>query len=71
MQAQSLPYFRFERLPSEWSLSQNTINDVLQDHEGFLWMASWLGLIKYDGYHGKLYQQPVDRHYRRAEAGTC
>jgi len=40
----------FEQLPDELGLSQSSINCVLQDSQGFLWIGTWSGLIRYDGY---------------------
>ena len=31
------------------------VEDIIQDHQGFLWMATNLGLIRYDGFEGKKY----------------
>ena len=31
-------------------LSQNTVADFLQDDKGYIWMATWNGLEKFDGY---------------------
>ncbi|MCB0586530.1 MAG: hypothetical protein KDD06_14565, partial [Phaeodactylibacter sp.] len=36
------------------------MNDILEDHYGFLWMATWSGLAKYDGYSVKMYRQQPD-----------
>lgn len=41
---------RFEQFPNDLNLSQNSINCVLQDHNGFLWVGTWSGLIRYNGY---------------------
>jgi signal transduction histidine kinase/ligand-binding sensor domain-containing protein/DNA-binding response OmpR family regulator len=41
---------RFEQFPNDPNLSQNSINCILQDHNGFLWMGTWSGLIRYNGY---------------------
>ncbi|MEP0985705.1 two-component regulator propeller domain-containing protein [Ekhidna sp.] len=37
-------------------LSQNTIQDILQDDDGFLWIGTQDGLNKYDGYTFKVYK---------------
>ena len=29
---------------------QNTINDILQDQQGYIWLATWSGLARFDGY---------------------
>jgi signal transduction histidine kinase/ligand-binding sensor domain-containing protein len=34
---------------SEQGLPQNTVNDVLQSHDGYLWIATRYGLARYDG----------------------
>ena len=49
--------FRFEKLPSEIGFTNTGVNDILEDHRGFLWMATWSGLAKYDGYAVKMYRQ--------------
>ncbi len=41
---------RFEQFSNDLNLSQNSINCVLQDHNGFLWIGTWSGLIRYNGY---------------------
>lgn len=41
---------RFEQFPNDLNLSQSSINCILQDHNGFLWIGTWSGLIRYDGY---------------------
>jgi signal transduction histidine kinase/ligand-binding sensor domain-containing protein/DNA-binding response OmpR family regulator len=40
----------FDQLAQNQSLSQSSINCVLQDHDGFLWIGTFSGLIRYDGY---------------------
>lgn len=45
----------------EDGLSQNTIQDIIQDHEGYIWLATWNGLEKFDGYSFKNYKSyPTD-----------
>lgn len=46
---------RFDRISTEKiirakGLSQNTIHCILQDSKGFMWMGTWDGLNRYDGY---------------------
>lgn len=45
----------FSRLPENLGLSQSSINDVLQDRDGYLWVATWSGLIRYDGYSTRVF----------------
>ncbi|MCB0565698.1 MAG: response regulator [Phaeodactylibacter sp.] len=49
--------YRFEKLPAEIGFSNTGVNDILEDHQGFLWLATWSGLAKYDGYSVKIYRQ--------------
>jgi len=41
----------FEHLTMRDGLSQSTVNDVLQDSQGYLWLATESGLDRYDGHH--------------------
>ena len=40
----------FERLSARQGLNRSSINAVVQDRHGFLWMATEGGLLRYDGY---------------------
>ena len=48
LSAQSLMHVRY--YSAKDGLSQNTVADFLQDDKGYLWMATWNGLEKFDGY---------------------
>ena len=41
----------------EQGLSQSTVKSIAQGPEGFLWIATWGGLDRYDGYSFKNYSQ--------------
>lgn len=47
---------RFNHLDVEDGLSNNMIRDMLQDSKGFMWIATWDGLNRYDGYEFKVYK---------------
>lgn len=44
-----------ELITSEQGLSQNTVNCLLQDQQGFMWFGTQDGLNKYDGYRFEYY----------------
>lgn len=55
----------FQRLNAQWSidqisategLSQNTIKSILQDSNGFIWIGTYYGINKYDGYSMKYFK---------------
>ena len=46
--AQGMPHF-IEKLTTENGLSSNNINDLVQDNDGFLWIATPEGLNRFDG----------------------
>ncbi len=50
LMAQNEPMYRFRYLTTEEGLSQNTVDHILRDSQGFLWIATWNGLCRYDGY---------------------
>src|SRR5687767_10641596 len=41
---------RFTRLSVEHGLSQSTVQAILQDHVGFVWLGTEEGLNRFDGY---------------------
>ena len=49
----------FGKFSKEQGLSNNYINTLLQDKHGFLWIGTWNGLFRYDGYQFKVYK-PVE-----------
>lgn len=46
----------FSQLPEKLGLSQSTINCMVQDSDGFIWIGTWSGLIRYDGYSTRIFQ---------------
>jgi len=46
----------FEHRTVDDGLSQNSVNAILEDHEGFLWFGTADGLNMYDGYQFKTYK---------------
>jgi len=52
---------QFKHLGIQEGLSQNTVNCMMQDSQGFLWIGTQDGLNRYDGYNFKIYRSnPVD-----------
>lgn len=45
----------FERMSTEDGLSANKANAILQDKDGYLWVGTWNGLNRYDGYSFQTY----------------
>lgn len=45
----------FETISTAQGLSQGLINDMLQDEDGFIWIATKGGLNRYDGYSFKIF----------------
>ncbi len=51
---------RFDRISIEQGLSQVTVNCILQDRVGFLWLGTQDGLNRYDGYGFYVYRNDPD-----------
>lgn len=49
--------FRFEQMPAETRLMHGAINCITQDSKGILWLGTWSGLMRYDGYKVRTFQQ--------------
>ncbi|MEM9338256.1 MAG: two-component regulator propeller domain-containing protein [Bacteroidota bacterium] len=47
---------RFEHITTENGLSQNDVNCIFQDSEGFMWFGTHDGLNKYDGHRFTIYR---------------
>ncbi|MCU7496874.1 MAG: hypothetical protein HF311_15500, partial [Ignavibacteria bacterium] len=46
----------FEHISIEQGLSQSSINAIIQDFKGFIWIATADGLDRYDGYSFKIFR---------------
>ncbi len=57
------PEITFEHISLEQGLSQSSVNVILQDRTGFLWLGTEDGLNRYDGYNFVIYRpDPDDPH---------
>ncbi|MFZ0389524.1 MAG: two-component regulator propeller domain-containing protein [Calditrichia bacterium] len=53
--------FEFTALTTDQGLSQNAVQCVVQDKQGFIWIGTQDGLNKYDGYRFTIYKHdPLD-----------
>jgi len=54
---------RFEHITVQDGLPENSVRQIIQDYQGFLWFATQNGLVKYDGYKFIVYNfNPLDSH---------
>jgi signal transduction histidine kinase/ligand-binding sensor domain-containing protein len=51
---------RFDRISVEQGLSHSTVNCILQDRYGFIWLGTEDGLNRYDGYELTVYKHDPD-----------
>ncbi len=47
---------QFDHITSEKGLSQNDVNTIIQDDQGFMWFGTHDGLNKFDGYSFKIFR---------------
>lgn len=52
---------RFTAYSIRNGLSQSSISALIQDHHGFLWVGTWDGLNRYDGYEFRVYRPNAER----------
>ncbi len=50
------PQMLFEHYTTEHGLSQVSINDIVEDKHGFMWVSTQSGLNRFDGYHFRNYK---------------
>ncbi|MDC1106974.1 ATP-binding protein [Prolixibacteraceae bacterium] len=50
----------FDRYTMSNGLSNNTISSLLQDNQGYLWVGTYDGLNRYDGYNWKTFRKSTD-----------
>jgi len=50
----------FKRITALEGLSQNTVNVILEDHQGFMWFGTQDGLNRFDGYRFKTFRHLTD-----------
>lgn len=50
-----LQIIHFTNLDAEQTLSHPMVNDITQDHQGFIWIATQNGLNRYDGISNRVY----------------
>jgi len=48
---------RFSYLSTEHGLSQNSVLDITQDHQGYIWIGTQEGLNRYDGHEILLFER--------------
>ena len=48
--------FHFQTIGSEQGLAQNSVNAILQDQAGYLWVGTQAGLQRYDGYQFRTFE---------------
>ena len=41
-------------------MEDGLVNDIIQDHKGLLWFATWNGLYRFDGYNFKNYKSNME-----------
>lgn len=51
---------KFRRLTIDDGLSQSSVNSIVQDKEGYIWLATASGLNRYDGYEFRVFKKEID-----------
>ena len=59
--AQSSVHYYFRTMGIQDGLSQNTVNQLLQDKQGFMWFGTKDGLNRYDGISFREYKKENSR----------
>lgn len=54
----------FTHYSQENGLSENSVMDMVQDHDGMIWFATWDGINRFDGYDFKVYKARKENEMR-------
>lgn len=57
----SQPHCTIEHFSFDDGLNQSTIKYIFQDKKGFIWLGTYDGLIRYDGYQFKNFKIPIEQ----------
>ena len=52
-------YPNYEQISVEQGLPSKHINEITQDKQGFIWIATQSGLCRYDGFNIKVYKSTL------------
>ena len=50
-------HYNFSKLDTYTGLSNNQVNAILKDQDGFLWFGTMSGLNRYDGYSCRIFRK--------------
>ncbi len=54
---------RFQLYTTDQGLSQNMVDCMLKDSKGFMWIGTWNGLNRFDGYNFTIFKQSPNERY--------
>ncbi|HEX4948236.1 MAG TPA: two-component regulator propeller domain-containing protein, partial [Blastocatellia bacterium] len=54
------PQYQFDSWTTENGLPQNSINDILQTRDGYLWLTTNNGLVRFDGARFVVFDRSVE-----------
>ncbi len=57
------PFCDIKEFSTSDGLAQNIVTGTIQDHKGFMWISTWNGINKFDGYTFKNYKVSSQKEY--------
>src|SRR5262249_51920809 len=51
----AMAQYRFDSWTTDNGLPQNSVNSIIQTRDGYLWLATFGGLVRYDGMNFKVF----------------
>ncbi len=56
----ALAQYQFDTWTTENGLPQNSVNDILQTRDGYLWLATFGGLVRFDGVRFVVFDRSIE-----------